>query len=288
MSIDRSRRSASGRWLTVLGLTLLAVGSATAQTINWTPGPTTVDLGDKVAQLELGQAFLFANAAETRKFLEASGNFPSGNEVGLVTSTAEDESWFVIFEYEDVGYIKDDDKDQIDADAILESYREGTEESNKRRQEKGIPALHITGWFERPHYDQTTHNLVWALQAKDDTGDQVVNHNVRLLGREGYMSVTVVDDPSALARSLPKVKQVLAGFSYKQGKRYAEFRAGDKIAKYGLVALVAGGAGAAAAKLGLFAALGKLLAKGGKLIVVAVIGLLAFLKRLFTGGSRNT
>jgi len=109
-----------------------------------------------------------------------------------------------------------------------------------------------------------------------------MNYNVRLLGRSGYMSITLVEDPTKLARSKPKMQEVLNGFSYKQGKTYAEWRPGDKIAKYGLAALVAGGAGAAAAKLGLFAVLGKLLAKGGKVLVLVVIALLAALKKFWS------
>ena len=75
---------------------------------------------------------------------------------------------------------------------------------------------------------------------------------------------------------------MLASFNYKQGKSYAEFVPGDKVAEYGLVALVAGGAGAAAAKLGLFAWLFKALAKGGKAVVVLVVGALAALKRMIS------
>jgi uncharacterized membrane-anchored protein len=57
---------------------------------------------------------------------------------------------------------------------------------------------------------------------------------------------------------------------------------GDKVAEYGLVALVAGGAGAAAAKAGLFASLFKVIAKGGKAIVLLLIGLGVGIKKMFT------
>ena len=157
-------------------------------------------------------------AEDTRKMLQAMGNTVDNTEVGMVTPTAEDQNWMLIFEYDDAGYIKDDDKDKIDKDAILESYRKGTEEANKRRKESGIPGLHIIGWFEEPHYDARTHNLVWALRAKDDGGDEVVNYNVRLLGRKGYMSVTLVDDPARLAESKPHVDALLSTFEYKKGR----------------------------------------------------------------------
>ena len=61
------------------------------------------------------------------------------------------------------------------------------------------------------------------------------------------------------------------------GERYAEFRAGDRVAEYGLAALVLGGAAAVATKSGFLKAF-------GKLIVVGVMGVgaavLAFVRRL--------
>lgn len=248
----------------------------------WTRGPATVDLGADVAKIDLGSGQAFAGPEDTRRMLQAMGNTVDNSEVGMVTPTAEDQNWMVLFEYEAAGYIKDDDKDKIDKDAILESYRRGTEEANKRRKEQGIPGLHITGWFEEPHYDARTHNLVWALRAKDDGGDEVVNYNVRLLGRNGFMSITLVDDPAKLAQSKPYVDALLATFEYKRGKTYAEWVPGDKVAAYGLTALVAGGAGAAAAKMGLFASLAKVIAKGGKAVVLLLLGLVAGIKKMFT------
>jgi uncharacterized membrane-anchored protein len=259
-----------------------AIASADQRTPRWTQGPATVDLGSEVAKIDLGGGHAFAGPEDTRRMLQAMGNTVDNTEVGMITPTAEDQNWMLLFEYEDAGYIKDDDKDKIDKGAILDSYRRGTEEANKTRKEKGIPALHITGWFEEPHYDSRTHNLVWALRAKNEGGDEVVNYNVRLLGRNGYMSVTLVDDPAKLAESKPHVDTLLSTFEYKKGRTYAEWVPGDKVAEYGLAALVAGGAGAAAVKMGLFATLFKAIAKGGKAIVLLLLGLGAGIKKMFT------
>lgn len=263
---------------------VLAASLATADqdSTAWMQGPAKVDLGADVARMDLESGFAFAGPEDTRRLLQEMGNTVDNSEVGMVAPTAEGEDWLLIFEYQKSGYVKDDDKDDIDKDAILESYQKGTEEANKNRKARGIPALHVTGWFEEPHYDERTHNLVWALRAKEDGGAEVVNYNVRLLGREGFMSVTLVDDPAKLAASKPRVDRLLSTFEYKTGKSYAEWVAGDKVAEYGLVALVAGGAGAAAAKAGLFASLAKVIAKGGKAIVLALVGLGVGIKKLFT------
>ena len=85
-----------------------------------------------------------------------------------------------------------------------------------------------------------THNLEWAIRATKRRLP-VVNHNTRMLGRGGVMEVTLVTDPATLAETLPKFKTMLQGFEFKQGHKYAEFRAGDKTAAYGLTGLIVGG-----------------------------------------------
>jgi uncharacterized membrane-anchored protein len=263
---------------------LATAAAAQSPQVQWTRGPAKVSLGAQ-AELNLPEGYQFADGPTTQKLMEKMGNRVSRKEVGLVAPSREDADWILVFEYDNVGFVKDDEKDKIDKAALLASIREGTEQGNERRKELGIPGLHVTGWFEEPNYDPKSHNLVWALAARDDERNEVVNYNMRVLGRHGVMSVTLVDAPKGLSASRREAETLMSAFSYKAGKSYAEFRPGDKVAQYGLVALVAGGAGAAAAKLGLFAMLGKLLAKGGKAIVglvaVVVVGLKNLLARLF-------
>jgi len=250
-----------------------------AQTPNWVEGPRTVSLG-RVAELDLAEGYLFLGAKDAQALLERMGNVPDGSELGLVTSAAEGENWFVIFENRDVGFVKDDDKDEIDADAILAGISEATEESNEIRKEKGVPAIHVAGWEEPPSYDPLTHNLTWALLGRDDDGEETVNFNVRLLGRKGYVSVTLVEDAQLIGAARPHLAHIVDSFSYKSGNKYSEFVPGDKVAEYGLIALLAGGAGAAAAKTGLLAAFLKILAKGGKAVIALVIAAVAGVGRL--------
>lgn len=272
----------SGKALSItLAALLFAVSASAQQEIAWTEGPTTAQLGDNLAKIEIPEGYVFADADETRKFMELTGNPPSGEELGVIMPAEEGKNWFLLFEYDEVGYVKDDEQDKIDADAILESVREGTEASNEERKKLGGGEIHVVGWFEKPHYDAKSHNLVWAIEAKGEVDtDRSVNYDVRLLGRSGYISATLVTDPGALQADLPHVQTLLSGFSFEQGKRYADFVNGDKVAEYGLTALIAGGAGAAAVKLGLFAWLGKLLAKGGKLVVAAFLALAAGIRKL--------
>jgi len=252
---------------------LAADEPAPEEQVKWVPGPASVDLGGTIAQIALPETLAFAGAEDTRRLLERMGNTTDGSELGLIVSKAEDQDWFIVFEWNAIGYVKDDEKDEIDADGLLASIKEGTERANEERKKRGIPALHVVGWAEPPSYDRRTNHLTWAILGRSEDGHDSVNYNVRVLGREGVMSVTLVDDPQNLAAAKPAVDEVIGAFSYKSGKKYAEWLPGDKVAQYGLTALVAAGAGAAAAKLGLFAVLGKFLAKGWKLVVVVIGGL---------------
>jgi uncharacterized membrane-anchored protein len=87
------------------------------------------------------------------------------------------------------------------------------------------------------------------------------------------MNATLVADPETLQADVQSFKASLAGFEFNPGERYAEFHEGDRVAEYGLAALVVGGGAAIAAKTGL-------LAKFWKLIVLGVAGLAGLVKKL--------
>src|SRR5262249_26014018 len=136
------------------------------------------------------------------------------------------------------------------------------------------------GWEIPPKYDETTHNLEWAIRATVDDRP-ILNYKTKLLGRKGVMDVILVCAPEKLPETLPQFRTLLAGYSFQSGQTYAEYRSGHKGAKYGLAALVVGGAAVGAAKLGMFAWLAVLFKKAWKLIVVAVAAVASFFKRLF-------
>jgi uncharacterized membrane-anchored protein len=246
--------------------------------VKWQAGPSTAQI-DKWAEIQVPEGFLFANGSDTRMLMEAMGNTISEKEVGFLAPEGLD--WFVIFEFEDVGYIKDDEKNSLDATSILETIKNGTSESNKIRQEKGYPTLSIEGWERPPYYDEKTHNLEWAIKGIDSNGSGFLNHNTRLLGRAGVMQVTLVVDPPKFQEVLPIYQSELTGFAFKPGEDYASYRQGDKLAGYGLAALVAGGV---ATKLGFF----KILAKFSKVIFLAIAaffgGFWKKIKKLFGKG----
>src|SRR5512142_783282 len=202
-----------------------------------TKGPAKVSLGT-VGEIDLPENAVFFGQADTKDLLERWGNITNGNELGLVAPRGDDQSWIIVFEYDDSGYIKDAAKEKLDADEILKSIQAGTEQSNVERKKRGHSAMHVTGWAEPPHYDAKTQNLTWSTLYETDDGGKGFNYFAKLLGRTGYMSVTLVDAPEKLAASKVAAEKIIGATGFKQGKRYAEWRSGDKVAQYGLTALV--------------------------------------------------
>jgi uncharacterized membrane-anchored protein len=242
-------------------------------------GPADVTLMDQ-AVFKLPAGYLWVPQPAAGKLLHAMGNRDSDSLLGLVMP-AHDAHWLAVARFEKAGYVKDDEARNWDVDELLTSLEEGTEETNKDRKARGFDELEIGGWVERPHYDDKTHRLIWSLAAhpKGRADDGGINYNTYALGREGYITLNMLTDPSHVEQDKPLANTLLAALQFKDGKRYEDFNSStDKVAEYGLMALVGG---LAAKKLGLFAVAAAFLAKFAKVGILAGIAAAGGLGRFF-------
>jgi uncharacterized membrane-anchored protein len=253
-------------------------------------GPKDVPLRDQ-ATLHLPAGFRYIPPAESANLLRLMGNNPGSNLMGLVFPAEEKEGseWFVVIEYEDSGHIKDDDAKEWNADDLLKGLKEGTEAQNEERRKMGVPEMVVLGWVEPPRYDEATHRLVWSASTKGkaEPGDQPagINYNTYALGREGYVSLNLVTAYGNIAADKPIAHQLLAALEFNEGRRYADFNSStDRLAEYGLAALVGG---VAAKKLGLLAVAAAFLAKFAKVIGIAAIAALGIGAKLFKGRKKS-
>jgi uncharacterized membrane-anchored protein len=239
------------------------------EALHWVRGPANVQALQN-ATIQLPDRYVFLDSADTKTFMHLTENVV-GDIPEQIFGPA-DLHWWAFVEFTDDGYIKDQEK--LDNDAILNSIKQGTEAGNEERRKNGWPEMHVTGWRNAPHYDTGTKRLEWALDAKDSQGMTSTNFQTRLLGRRGVTNVTLVTDPKHVEGDVAEFKSILAAYRFNPGDTYAEFKQGDKVAAYGLAALIIGGGAAVAAKSGLLKYLGKLIWVGVAAAAVAV-------KRLF-------
>ena len=263
----------------VLCMVFSTTAAAEEAEFEWIEGGQTVELGD-IATIDLDPEFIFLDAENTQKMSTYYGDPVTGLEIGTIFPMDENETWAVYFEYEESGHIKDAEKEKIDAKAILKSYKEGTEEANKERE----PGNHIfvTGWDVEPYYNEETNNLTWSMKVEDENKDIYLNYNTRVLTRVGNISVVLVTSPEHLEAGKKMMNdKIMPKLNIKEGNRYEDFdKSTDKVADYGLSALILGGAGLAVAKkAGLLAVILTVGKKFGVFIVAGIVALWGIIRR---------
>lgn len=225
-----------------------------------------VVLGDDLATLNLPDSLVFLDSDNAQRLLvDGWGNPPDDvPPLGMILpagiSPLADESWGVTVEYEDSGYVSDEDAADIDYGDMLEDMQSDMRESNAWREENGYETVQLVGWAAEPRYDAEGKKLHWAKELKfGDSDINTLNYNIRVLGRKGVLVLNFVANMDQLAEIEANVPAVLAATEFNPGQRYAEFNPDlDTVAAYGLGALVAG---KVAAKTGLLAMLLVLLKK---------------------------
>lgn len=251
------------------------------------PKSGAVPLPGGKAGLALSEDFHYLDPADTKKLLEEGWGNPPGsaaNTLGMLlpanVSPFSEQGWGVVITYADDGHISDTDADEIDYSDLLKDMQEGAQQESEQREKQGYEPMRLVGWAETPHYDKTEKKIYWAKDlAIGDAEGHTLNYFIRVLGREGVLELNAVASMDQLAQVRTDMKQVVDMASFTEGNRYADFNAStDKVAAYGLAALVAGGV---AAKTGLLAKLLALLLAGKKLVALALFGLVALFGKLF-------
>ena len=95
------------------------------------------------------------------------------------------------------------------------------------------------------------------------------------------MEVVLVTSPENLSTAVKELNNSLSTFKFNPGEQYLEYKEGDRIAEFGLAALIAGGAAAVATKKGLWAMLVALLIGAKKFAVAIIIALFAGIASIF-------
>lgn len=241
----------------------------------------TINLPNKVAKLSVPAGFKFLNAAQSKYVItELWGNPPREDVDGMIfpvnADPFSDSSYAFIVSYDAMGYVKDEDADEMDYDKLLKQMQEEEPEENKERVKKGYSTIHMVGWAQKPYYDKENKVLHWAKELKfgDDGGVHTLNYDVRILGRKGILSLNAVGTMAELPLVKKDIDQVLHMATFTEGNAYKDFDSNiDEVAAWTIGGLVAG---KLLAKAGILV----LLAKFWKLIAVGVVAAGGFIMKL--------
>jgi len=251
-----------------------------------------IKLKDGLATLKASANFRYLDPDQSETVLVKLWSNPPSKEkpLGMLfpveISPADPESWGVVITYLEDGYVKDDEAASINYNDLLKEMQEGTREESEERVKQGYDAFELIGWAAPPRYDQAAHKLYWAKELSVvGASEHTLNYDIRAMGRRGVLSLNAIASMSQLQMIEKDMQQVLSLVEFNEGHRYGDYVAGmDKVAAYGIGALIAG---KLAAKAGLFKLLLIFAAKFWKLLVIAALAVGAFVKKLISGRKKE-
>jgi uncharacterized membrane-anchored protein len=251
--------------------------------LNFQQGQVVLHAG--LATLNVPEGFRYLNGPDANKIIvDLWGNPPGHEPLGLLmpdVTPISPAAWAVVITYAEDGYVKDDDAQKINYDELLKQMKQGVRDANPERAKQGYPTMELVGWAAPPRYDRDAHKLYWAQELKfGESRENTLNYNIRMLGRRGVLVLNAVASVSQLPEIENAAPKILSAIDYNPGHRYADFdaKSGDKIATYGLAALVAGGV---AAKLGFFKGLWIAILAAKKFIIIGAAAVAAWFRKLF-------
>ncbi len=206
-----------------------------------------IGLRNGLGTLVVPAGFRYLNAEQSRYVLEELWGNPEDTVVmGMIvpenTGVLGDDSWAFIITYEEMGYVKDDDADDIDYEELLDEMKTDATAENEFREKEGYETIEIVGWASKPFYDEDKKVLHWAKEIRFGQNEfNTLNYNVRILGRKGVMIFNAVAPMSELAQVQKSISPVLASFTYADGVKYKDFDPElDDVAAWTIGGLVAG------------------------------------------------
>jgi len=246
-----------------------------------------IEFSESQAYLTVPEGYRFLDKKQSFYVLtDLWGNPPDSTVLGLLVpnhlGVLSDNVWVFTIEYDPIGYVEDDDAEDIDYDELLESMQKDTREQNPYREKEGYSAIELIGWASRPYYDKEKRVLHWAkeLQFGEDSL-HTLNYNLRVLGRKGVFVLNAVADMTSLPAVKSDINQILGSVQFEQGSKYSDFDPDiDEVAAWSIGGLVAG---KMLAKAGFFT----ILLKFWKLIFLAVAGAGATIWKFISGKNKE-
>jgi uncharacterized membrane-anchored protein len=206
-----------------------------------------------VLQLRVPENFRYLGPEDTQKVLVNAWGNPKDKRTRHVGSRGSEsdnkDGWGVVITYAEDGHVSDKDADGIDFDNLLNEMKKGMAEVNKERSESGHERIDLIGWAVTPRYDKKPIVVLGQRAFLRRVGEHTeLQHTYPR--KKGVLMLNAVAGMGQLADIEKRMPEVLALTAFNPGHRYEDFdRDTDKVAPYGIAALLAGGI---AAKTGLF------------------------------------
>jgi len=242
-----------------------------------------IELETGNAKLTVPEGFRYLDKKQSNYVLsDLWGNPADSSVIGMLVpaniGVLEKNSWVFTISFDEMGYVKDDDAEDINYDDLLKEQQKETQEANPERVKQGYVPIEFIGWASAPYYDKDKKILHWAKELKFGKDSiNTLNYNLRVLGRKGIFMLNAVASMQEMPDVKKNIDKVIGSVEFKDGHKYSDFIPDvDHVAAWTIGGLVAG---KILAKVGFFV----LIAKFWKLIALAVVGAGSAIWKFITG-----
>lgn len=195
---------------------------------NWQGG--TIELAYGAATIDVPPTHKFLAADQSYHLLVDVWQNPpaiADDLLGIVLQAEagvyDDLPAYVVY-YEENGYVNDRDAGRIDYDAKLRDMIHEDSLSNVQRRAAGYGGLQLIGWASPPYYDRERKALHWAKEmVSDDSERNVLNYNIRILGRYGVLVINAISTMDHLDEVQDELPAVLDMAAFNEGYRHADY-----------------------------------------------------------------
>jgi uncharacterized membrane-anchored protein len=206
------------------------------QSNEWITGPARAGLGT-VASIQVKPGYRFADANHARALLERSGNPVPQKLLGMLEPASG--AWWMVLEFSEVGYVKTDVAEKLNAAEILTALDGQVQRQNTERKSRSLQTFTSLIWETPesvPHYDPGARSLEWAVRKQGPT-PPLTSQALRLLGRRGTIDAKLTKFYRGFS-VLEPLKDLGRAIRFEAGEGYAEYHQGDKVCPSGLASLV--------------------------------------------------
>jgi len=236
----------------------------------------TIELPGGIGKVVVPTGFKYLDPKQSEHVLVDLWGNPKGNSntLGLIfpedKGVLADSSFVFNIEYDAIGYVKDDDAEDINYAELLGEIQKDAAADNVERKKGGYETISVVGWAATPYYDSKRKVLHWAKEIKFENQEvNTLNYNVRVLGRKGVLILNAIASMPQLPAVQKNIDKVLNMVQFNDGYKYENFDSNvDEVAAWTIGGLVAG---KVLAKVGFFA----VILKFWKIIILAVGGFFA-------------
>ncbi|MDI9309822.1 MAG: DUF2167 domain-containing protein [Limnohabitans sp.] len=248
----------------------------------------TIKLAGGIGTIKVPVGFKYLNSAQSERVLVDLWGNPKSETPSLGMLLPENQGvmtqngYVFNIEYDEIGYVEDDDADDINYDDLLADMKKESVEENEQRKKEGYEPVTIIGWASTPFYDKDRKILHWAKEVKFGK-DQVntLNYNIRILGRKGVLVLNAISTMNEFPLVKKDVNKVLDVVQFGDGFKYEQFDSSvDNVAAWTIGGLVAG---KVLAKVGFFG----IILKFGKFIVIGLLAFAGKIKNMIFGSKEQ-